>query len=178
MIEGIEALRSIQGNRLVAFRRYQYAPGLECAECVVDSGFALRFRAYELPESHLDTHCLSVKAIPRDTSEEPSGHRSTLIFNASIEGIEVFRRDEWAEQCGENHATVGINPILVRTGPVGSGPASAHVDTVICGVAVHTESPSPQSIMIYVADYPGLIGWTSATNEISEYRKHTTSEFL
>ncbi|HTD34850.1 MAG TPA: hypothetical protein VK665_14370, partial [Candidatus Elarobacter sp.] len=126
----------------------------------------------------METHRLTVEEVRCSPHVTSRGHRDVVPLPFPVDRVELFHRDEWTEQYDEPGTTIGSNPVVVRTGPVGSGPTGVQGVTVLCGIAIHAAALSPRSILIYLADHPGLISWTCDRSEIAAYRQGVTAEDL
>jgi hypothetical protein len=175
----VDVLRRIMGQRLEEFRAYRYASGgAECGEVVMASHAVFSARAREVERSAMETHRLTVEAVRCSAHITPRGYLDVVPLRFPVDRVELFHRDEWTEPYDEPGSTIGSNPVVVRTGPVGSGLTGVQAVTVLCGIAIHAAAPSPRSILIYLADYPGLISWTCDPSEIAVYRHGVTAEDL
>jgi hypothetical protein len=169
-------LRSLRRQRIVAVDAWQYfSLGLAAADCRTALGAAIRFRSVELDGAPFEAYLLAAAEGPLEDGAIAGMEIVRHVWNLDVERIEVFTRDEWAEPDAVSVDTLGKNPMSIDTGPVGSAPAGTRTVTVTCGVAFHSNRHTASSLLIYVADYPGLVGLSAEATEIAAFRDRTTT---
>jgi hypothetical protein len=169
-------LRSLRRQRIVAVDAWQYfSLGLAAADCRTASGTAVRFRSVELEEVPFEAYSLVAADGPLEDGAIEGMAVVRQAWDLDVECIEVFTRDEWVDPALAGVDTLGKYPVSIDTGPVGSAPAGTPAVTVTCGIAFRASGHTASSLLVYVADYPGLVGLSADANEIAAFRERATS---
>lgn len=153
--------------------------GYESVELHCASGRMITIQSSELENSRFDAYSIEAQEAQRGAAvDNPIAARQYVTVQLRVEHIEIFRRDEWEEAEPPAYPTVGQNPVSINTGPLGSAPVDADFITVICGVALRCSPEPDSSLLIFLNDFPGLVGLAKGEAEIEAYRSVTSSESL
>jgi hypothetical protein len=187
-MDRLEPLRALRAQKIVSIRAYPQARiGLACIELSTESNQTVSVRAEELLDVPFDAYsicatwggCSEASETEYATAEDEAAFAPLVVKDEfTVSDIEIFRRDEWLEPFTLSYPTVGENPTLQNTGPLGGAPAGAEAVTVISGIAVHAMESSFPPLLIYRNDYPNLLWAVRDKIEIAKYRLITTSNML
>src|SRR5687767_11961622 len=119
-----------------------------------------RFEAHEVATDGDESYSLGVQEC---TAEAPAGSPK---LDVRIGRLALLERDEWTIAVEPIDGIIGNNPRLRDWGKVGSAPSTGD-DVVTVTAAVVIESPdSSRRMMVFISDYPGLVGFTNDGAEI------------
>lgn len=175
-----DVLNSLRSERIVGMRLHPYVEiGYESVELHCASGRIITIQSSELENSRFDAYSIEVQEAQRAAAVEGTLAASRYVtVQLQVEHIEIFRRDEWEEVAPPAYPTVGQDPVSITTGPVGSAPAGADFTTVVCGAALRCITEPHSSLLVFLNDFPGLVGIAKGEAEIGAYRSVTSSESL
>lgn len=170
-------VQSLLSERLLCIVAHKYFElGLSCVDVHTASGRVLNIRSCEIEATPFEAYSLDVHD---GLCEADVTGQERFDVDFEINSIEVFRRDEWIAKDVPLLQTVGSNPIAIEAGPVGAAPAGTTAISALCGYVFHSNGSSrggPQSMLVYIVDYPGLIDLTTDDEQISIFRSGTTAE--
>jgi hypothetical protein len=89
--------------------------------------------------------------------------------------VERLSRDEWTEAIDPVPGLIGSNPRIVCSAFVGAAPPEASPITVTSGVVLYATT-TDDALLISHTDFPGLLRFCLARNEIDEFRAEQTVE--
>jgi hypothetical protein len=161
-----EILSRIRGQRISAFSFVGYSR-LEPDRIILhlESGLALEFSAHEFKFGPYEAYTLEVG--------ECLGETGTQRIEAgwTVGTIETFERQDWLEPADKSVKTIGNNPTSHRWGAIGAAPAHASHTVIVTSSIIFSSLSRDRQAMIYLADYPGLISFTTDAGEMASVRK-------
>jgi hypothetical protein len=125
---------------------------IQAREITVDVGLPYSIEFYTLDVGDV--------AAPADAQQ--------YILGFLVDRIERIERAEWTEPADDGLKTVGMNPVAVATGKIGAAPpGAAGLTTTTSGLVFHSKTKA--ELLVYTADYPGLIGICVDSAQIADY---------
>jgi hypothetical protein len=135
------------------------------------SGRVLQFNAVELDGTPFDAYSLAITEMGRnEVANVVAGIDVTLIQlqgDHRLDRIDMYRRSEWEISTPPPFPTVGRNPRTVLVGPIGSEPPGSLTVHVVSAVVLGFEDRSQPSMLIYVHEFPTLVGFSTDESEIA-----------
>ena len=171
-------LEDVRSDHLLNVTAYPYATiGARFVELSFSSGRVLTFSSAELVDAPFETYVITIGDGPL-TGAESQEPPVLQQFDVQIGRIEEFTRDEWEEPQAPAGVTVGINPVTINTGPVGTAPSETRSITTICGVAFFAPNLHGPALMITLSDYAGLLTICTDLSIICSYRETVSVKIL
>lgn len=158
---------------------HPYVPiGYNSVDLRCESGRIIKIESVELDDVPFDAYSIEVSEAEHEVLDEVQYGDRCLEVQLQVEHIEILRRAEWQEGEPPTYSTVGQNAVSINAGPVGSAPLSALSTTVVCGVVFRSGNPNSSSLLVYLYDFPGLVGFSLAKSEVDCFRFQVSGETL
>lgn len=164
-------LSKLLGNQISSIAQVKYLNlGIESIS-VCSSGIFLEIRAREVLVEWGEAYDLDVE----ESLAMPIGSDVELIdIGQVVNKIEILKRDEWLETAGDIEGIIGANARYQEWGKVGGAPNGVNdAVTVSCAIVFYLEGII-DGFMVFVSDYPELIGVSWDAAEIIKFRSQCT----
>jgi hypothetical protein len=162
-----EILSRIRGQKISGFSFVRY-PHLGLFERVIlhlESGLAFEFRSREFKFGPYEAYKLEAVEFRGKTGTE------RIDAGWTVARIDAFERQDWLEPADKNVKTIGNNPTSHAWGAIGAAPAHASHAIIVTSSITFSPPSGDRQAMIYLADYPGLVGFTAEAGEMASVRK-------
>jgi hypothetical protein len=160
-----DLLRRIEGKTVSHFSLVKYLHlGIERVLVHLSCGRGVNLRAKEIKLGKDEAYTIE--------AEESRGEEGIERIEADwlIGSVRIIKRQDWIEPLSRDMGQIGSNPRVHTWGAVGTVPEAAeHLCTVDFGVVLTAKDRDRQA-MIYLADYPGLVCFTTKAVEINFLR--------
>ncbi len=162
-----EILSRLRGQKVSGFSfvRYPHLGLLDLVILHLESDLAFGFRSREFKFGPYEAYTLEAVECRGKTGTE------RVEAGWTIATIETFERQDWLEPADKNVKTIGNNPTSHRWGAIGSAPAHASHTIIVTSSITFSSLSRDRRAMIYLADYPGLVSFTSDAGEMASVRK-------
>jgi len=159
-------LTRIRGRRISGFSfvKYPYL-GLDRVILHLESDLAFEFKSKEIEFGPYEASTLDASECQGKTGMERIGAGWT------VGTIETMERQDWLEPADENVKTMGVNPRRHKWGAIGTAPTEASHTIVVTSSIMFVSNLRDRQAMIYLADYPGLVSFTTDALEIASVRE-------
>ena len=174
MIDALLALCS--QTVLLVGKRKEFGEELQAVFIQTTSGVVLKIESCEVEAAPFEAYSLRFTFHSGDGRSWP--HYEIVSCTMKIDHIEIFRREEWIDTESAPPPTIGINPVSIDTGPVGSRPSGSAATTVISSCAFHSATSKSALLWIFMLENPRLIGISHCTKELDAFTHQTTSQTI
>jgi hypothetical protein len=155
-------------------KQHYFGDELQALFIQTTSGVVLKIESCEVESAPFEAYSLCFTLHSGDGRSWPD--YEIVSSTMKIDHIEIFRREEWVDSESAPPPTIGINPVSIDAGPIGSSPPGSTATTVISGCAFHSAASDSALLWIFMLENPGLIGISNCTKELDECRHQTTSQ--
>jgi hypothetical protein len=161
-----EILNRIRGRRISRFTFVKY-PGSELDQVILhlESGPAFEFGSKEFVFGRYEAYTLQASEYHGNDGIE------RLDAGWTVGMIEVVERQDWLEPADANVKTIGNNPTTHTWGAIGTAPAHASHTTIVTSSITFVSDKRDRRAMVYLADYPGFVSFTTDAREITSVRR-------
>jgi hypothetical protein len=159
-------LNLIRGRRISGFSFVTYGNvGLERVIMHMESSQTFQIKSKEIAFGSYEADTLEVI----DCGETAGVERVDADWTVGT--IDVFERQDWLEPAGTDIKTIGNNPTTHTWGAVGSAPTRASHTTIVISSITFISDKRDRQAMVYLANYPGLVCFTTDAREMASVRK-------
>jgi hypothetical protein len=138
------------------------------------SGASYEFKAREIYGERRDLYTDEFYTLDMQAANG-QGSFEVCDCDLPVGRVERLKSDEWTEATDVTPGTIGLNPRIVCSALVGAAPPEASPVTVTSGVVLYSAA-TQDALLISHTDFPGLLRFCSARNEIDEFRAKQTIE--
>lgn len=157
-----DLLKQLQGEAVSHFSLVKYLSlGIETVIIHLSSGYAVELHAREIKLGRDEAYTIE--------AQQSQGQEGIERVEAGwrVGSVRIVKRQDWIELGGDRADLIGDNPRVHTWGVVGTAPGTAaHLCIVDFGVVLVSEGRDRQA-MIYLANYPGLVCFTTNALEIT-----------
>ncbi len=157
-----ERLTSLAGEIISHFSLVRYLSlGIQRVIIHLRSGEAVSLGAREVRLGTDETYTIEVQEVAREEGTQ------RIDAGWCIGEVHIVKRQDWLELGSDEPDIVGKNPRTLTWGAVGAAPVTARDTQIVNFGAVMRSCDGLFQAMVYLADYPGLVCFTTNAEEIS-----------
>jgi hypothetical protein len=171
------SLRLLRGQSINEMLLQEYPSGGFVAVLLkFMTGRTFEVRGTEIADAPFGAYTLSCVACAGNRDAELGGplpwrfERSDIL----VDDVTIVEREEWiADGTTPGSPMLASNQTLIDAGPLGSAPSLAVKVTVPCGIVLRTATQD-EAILLYLYDFPGLLGISTDKTEIGDFTRRFT----